>query len=110
MDQSRRVRKGLCAGAKAGDNAVRLVTRGIPEDEGGLVAGATARPSRRGDIECTVNAILTFLPKDTDGRCCIDEQNHAIAVDYFAMFADDIAGRPYSKAEHNRSLRTATGR
>jgi hypothetical protein len=30
-----------------------------------------------------------------------DEQNEAIVAD-FAMLADDIAGRPYSKAEHNR--------
>lgn len=28
-----------------------------------------------------------------------DEQNDAIVADYFAMLGDDIAGRPYSKAE-----------
>jgi hypothetical protein len=33
-----------------------------------------------------------------------DEQNDAIVADYFAMLADDIRGRPYSKAEHNRLL------
>ncbi|HEY4201523.1 MAG TPA: DUF3883 domain-containing protein [Devosiaceae bacterium] len=33
-----------------------------------------------------------------------DEQNDAIAADYFAMLARDIAGQPYSKAEHNRLL------
>lgn len=33
-----------------------------------------------------------------------DEQNDAIVADYFAMLADDIAGRAYSKAEHNRLL------
>jgi hypothetical protein len=33
-----------------------------------------------------------------------DEQNDAIVADYFSMLADDIAGRPYSKAEHNRLL------
>ena len=33
-----------------------------------------------------------------------EEQNDAIVADYFAMLADDIAGRPYSKAEHNRPL------
>ena len=27
-----------------------------------------------------------------------DEQNDAIVADYFAMLADDIAGRSYSKA------------
>ena len=31
-----------------------------------------------------------------------DDQNDAIVADYFAMLADHIAGRPYSKAEHNR--------
>lgn len=31
-----------------------------------------------------------------------EEQNDAIVADYFAMLADDIAGRPYSKAGHSR--------
>jgi hypothetical protein len=35
-----------------------------------------------------------------------DEQNNAIVADYFAMLADDIVGRPYSKAEHNRLIPT----
>lgn len=39
-----------------------------------------------------------------------DGQNDAIVADYFAMLADDIAGRPYSKAEHNRLLRAVIGR
>ncbi len=39
-----------------------------------------------------------------------DEQNDAIVADYFAMLADDIAGRPYSKAEHNRLLQAVIGR
>jgi hypothetical protein len=39
-----------------------------------------------------------------------DEQNDAIVADYFAMLADDIAGRPYSKAEHNRKLQAVIGR
>lgn len=39
-----------------------------------------------------------------------DAQNDAIVADYFAMLADDIAGRPYSKAEHNRLLQATTGR
>lgn len=33
-----------------------------------------------------------------------DEENNLIVADYFAMLADDIAGRHYSKAEHRRSL------
>jgi len=39
-----------------------------------------------------------------------DEQNHAIVADYFAMLAEDIAGRPYSKANQNRVLQTLIGR
>ena len=39
-----------------------------------------------------------------------DQQNDAIVADYFAMLADDEAGRPYSKAEHNRRLQQAIGR
>jgi len=39
-----------------------------------------------------------------------DEQNDAIVADYFAMLADDIVGRPYSKAEHNRLLQAMIGR
>ncbi|MBV8193259.1 MAG: DUF3883 domain-containing protein [Alphaproteobacteria bacterium] len=39
-----------------------------------------------------------------------DKQNDAIVADYFAMLSDDVAGRPYSKADHNRSLQTVTGR
>ena len=39
-----------------------------------------------------------------------EEQNDAIVADYFAMLADDIAGRPYSKAEHNRLLQAVIGR
>jgi len=34
-----------------------------------------------------------------------DTENDLIVADYFAMLADDIAGRPYNKAEHRRALR-----
>lgn len=33
-----------------------------------------------------------------------DEENGLIVADYFAMLADDIGGRPYSKAAHRRAL------
>lgn len=33
-----------------------------------------------------------------------DLENDAIVADYMAMLADDLAGRQYSKAEHNRQL------
>ena len=33
-----------------------------------------------------------------------DAENELIVADYFAMLADDIARRPYSKADHRRNL------
>ncbi|MBM7405916.1 MULTISPECIES: hypothetical protein [Sphingomonas] len=39
-----------------------------------------------------------------------NEQNDAIVADYFAMLGDDIAGQPYSKAEHNRLLQALIDR
>ncbi|SIR16084.1 hypothetical protein SAMN05421641_1284 [Paracoccus thiocyanatus] len=33
-----------------------------------------------------------------------DQENDLIVADYFAMLADDVSGRPYSKAEHRRGL------
>jgi hypothetical protein len=33
-----------------------------------------------------------------------DEENDLIVADYFAMQADEMAGRPYNKAQHRRSL------
>ncbi|MFN3644422.1 MAG: DUF3883 domain-containing protein [Gemmobacter sp.] len=33
-----------------------------------------------------------------------DEENDLIVADYFAMLLDDLAGRPYNKAEHRRAL------
>ncbi|KPF82730.1 hypothetical protein IP70_19925 [alpha proteobacterium AAP38] len=39
-----------------------------------------------------------------------DNENDATVADYFAMLDADIAGRPYSKAEHNRRLQAVIGR
>ena len=33
-----------------------------------------------------------------------NDENDLIVADYFAMLADDLAGRPYSKAAHRRAL------
>ena len=33
-----------------------------------------------------------------------DQENDLIVADYFAMLADELAGRPYSKAQHRRAL------
>jgi hypothetical protein len=33
-----------------------------------------------------------------------DDENDLIVADYFAMLADDVLGRPYSKAQHRRDL------
>jgi hypothetical protein len=37
-------------------------------------------------------------------------ENEAIVADYFAMLAEGRAGRPYSKADHNRRLQTVINR
>jgi hypothetical protein len=34
-----------------------------------------------------------------------DEENDLIVADYFAMLAEDMAGRRYNKAWHRRSLK-----
>jgi hypothetical protein len=39
-----------------------------------------------------------------------DEQNDAIVANYFAMLAEDLAGRPYNKAAHNRAVQDRIGR
>ena len=39
-----------------------------------------------------------------------NEQNDAIAADYFTMLADPIVGRPYGNAEHNRFPQAVIGR
>ena len=38
-----------------------------------------------------------------------DVENDAIVAEYFAMLSDDLAGRPYNKAERNRNLQEALG-
>lgn len=39
-----------------------------------------------------------------------DQENDLIVADYFAMLAEDIAKRPYNKAEHNRRLQARIDR
>ena len=39
-----------------------------------------------------------------------DDENDLIVADYFAMLTDDVAGRPYNKAEHNRDLQARIDR
>lgn len=39
------------------------------------------------------------------GSAWTDTENDLIVADYFAMLADDMAGRPYNKAAHRRALR-----
>ena len=39
-----------------------------------------------------------------------DDENDLIVADYFGMLADDLAGRPYNKAEHNSRLQTRISR
>lgn len=44
------------------------------------------------------------------GETWTDAENDTIIADYFAMLADDLAGKPYNKAQHNRDLQAAIGR
>lgn len=39
-----------------------------------------------------------------------DDENDVIVADYFDMLRDELAGRLYSKAEHNRALQTQINR
>ena len=39
-----------------------------------------------------------------------DDENDATVADYFAMLAEELAGRRYNKAEHNRRLQARIGR
>ena len=39
-----------------------------------------------------------------------NEENDMIIADYFAMLADELSGRAYNKAEHNRGLQDRLGR
>jgi hypothetical protein len=39
-----------------------------------------------------------------------DDENDLIVADYFAMLADDVVGRSYNKAAHNRELQVQIGR
>ncbi len=39
-----------------------------------------------------------------------DDENDLIVADYFAMLADDVVGRLYNKAAHNRELQAQIGR
>ncbi|WP_419914309.1 DUF3883 domain-containing protein [Hoeflea sp.] len=39
-----------------------------------------------------------------------DLENDAVVASYFSMLSDELAGRPYNKAAHNRSLQEQTGR
>jgi hypothetical protein len=44
------------------------------------------------------------------GNDWTDAENDAIVADYFAMLAEDEAGRAYNKAAHNRAMQEAIGR
>lgn len=44
------------------------------------------------------------------GEIWTDKENDTIIADYFAMLSDDLAGRSYNKAAHNRDLQNTTGR
>jgi len=39
-----------------------------------------------------------------------DDENDAIVADYFAMLAKELAGQPFSKTAHRRTLQDRIGR
>ena len=39
-----------------------------------------------------------------------DSENEAVVATYFAMLSDEVSGRAYNKAAHNRALQEQTGR
>jgi hypothetical protein len=39
-----------------------------------------------------------------------DHENDILVADYFAMLADDLAGRPYIKVRHNLALQAVINR
>ena len=43
-------------------------------------------------------------PRAMVNRDWTDAENDLIVADYFAMLAEDMAGRPYNKAQHRREL------
>jgi hypothetical protein len=47
---------------------------------------------------------------DVRGSIWSDWEIDSIVADYFEMLADEVRGRPFNKAEHNRSLQELTGR
>ena len=46
----------------------------------------------------------------TAGLPWSDDENDIIVADYFSMLVDDLIGKPYNKANHNRNLQQITGR
>jgi hypothetical protein len=44
------------------------------------------------------------------GKPWLDDELDAIVADYFDMLADELAGRPYTKAHHSRNLMERIGR
>lgn len=47
---------------------------------------------------------------EVSGSIWSDREIDLIIADYFAMLADELARRPFNKAEHNRALQQLTGR
>jgi hypothetical protein len=47
---------------------------------------------------------------DVRGSVWSDTEVDLIVADYFSMLADELAGRPFNKAAHNRALQALTGR
>jgi hypothetical protein len=53
---------------------------------------------------------MTATDSAVAGSDWTDIENDCIVVDYFAMLAEELAGRPYVKAVHRRAVAAQTGR
>jgi hypothetical protein len=58
----------------------------------------------------SIRAISRLTHSDKQGAIWTYIELERIVVDYFAMLADDLAGRCYSKAPHNAMLTETIGR
>src|SRR4249919_1166251 len=47
---------------------------------------------------------------DVQGSAWSDTEVDLILADYFSMLSDELAGRTFNKADHNRALQALTGR
>ena len=53
---------------------------------------------------------MSAIDSAVTGGDWTDDENDLLVADYFAMLDEEMAGRPYVKAEHRRAIVAQTGR